>query len=809
MRYALRSLARSPGFTALVVLTLALGIGANTAVFSVLRGVLLRPLPHEDGDRLMYLRQTAQAQGLDNALFSVPEIMDYRDASTSLTGFAEFSQMPFNMLGGDEPVQVQAGIVTGNYFRVMGLDAVLGRALTEEDDGPEAAPVMLLTHEYWQNAFGADPGVLGRSLRMNGRSVTIVGVAEPAPPFPGDTDILVNMVTSPHHLDATMVHGRSHRMTEVFARLAPGATLGQAQAELDAIADRVHADHPDAYDPGAGYEITVTPLRTALTADARQTLILLMATAALVLLTACANAGNLILARFLEREREITMRWALGAGRERLRVLLLAETSILALAGAGLGLVLAYGGLDLLVGFAARYTPRASEVSIDGTVLAFTLTVATGSAMAFAFAPSFRTSEGGRGMALLRTGSRSSGGRLRLQRGLVIAQVAAAVTVLTAGGLLTRTLLRLGAVDTGVEMENTLTLQVPADGDSRTPQEILRLQEGMQGRIAALPGVQAVGVGLNVPLRASGIRLEVHAEGFPRDPGTPPHMAEYRAATPDYFQAAGIEVLEGRGFASTDDAEGAPVAILNASLARRLFGDQDPLGQHVAWTGDVLRFIGMEGGWMTVVGVVNDTQDEGPDRPAPPALYHPLAQNELGYFPGGFVIRAPDAAALAPEVARIVRDLTPESPIEQVATLEQVHEETIAPQRLNAFLVGTFGLLALTITGVGLAGVLAFLVARRTTEIGIRMSLGAARSNVLGMILADGGRLLGAGVLVGLAASVVVARLLQGLLFAVDPLDPLTFALVSALMVAVGLAACAVPAHRAASVDPLVAMQEE
>ncbi len=230
MRYAIRTLAKSPGFSALVVLTLALGIGANTAVFSVLRGVLLRPLPHDDGERLMYLRQSAELQGLDNALFSVPEIVDYREASTSLTGFAEFSAMPFNMLGGERPVQVQAGIVTGNYFEVMGLDAVLGRTLNAGDDGPEADPVMMLTYDYWTNAFGADPGVLGRVLRMNGRSVTIVGVAEPAPPFPGDTDILVNMVTSPHHLDATMVHGRSHRMTEVFARLAPGATVQQVEA---------------------------------------------------------------------------------------------------------------------------------------------------------------------------------------------------------------------------------------------------------------------------------------------------------------------------------------------------------------------------------------------------------------------------------------------------------------------------------------------------------------------------------------------------------------------------------------------------
>lgn len=808
MRYALRSLARSPGFAALVVLTLALGIGANTAVFSVLHGVLLRPLPHEDGERLMYLRQSTELAGLDNALFSVPEILDYREASTTLTGFAEFSSMPFNMLGGERPVEVQAGIVTGNYFEVMGLGPVLGRTLDARDDGPSAEPAMMLTWDYWMTAFGGDTGVIGRVLRINGRSVPIVGVAEPAPPFPGEIDIYVNMVTSPHHLDATMVHGRSHRMTEVFARLAPAATIEQAQAEMDALAERVHGDHPDAYDPAAGYSISISPLRDALTAEARQTLYLLMATAALVLLITCANVGNLVLGRFLEREREIMMRWALGAGRARLRGLLLAETGILAIAGAALGLVMAYGGLDLLVRFAERFTPRASEIGIDGGVLLFTLVVAAGSAVLFAFIPTLRSPEAA-GMSLLRTGTRASGAGQRLQRGLIVAQVAAAFAVLTAGGLLGRTLLSLNSVELGVDVSNALTMQVPAGDDGSSPDEVLRLQEEMQARLASLPGVEAVGVGLNVPLRSSGILLEVKAEGRPPEPGRPAPMAEYRTATPEYFQAAGMRVVAGRGFRETDVNDAAPVAVLNQALARRLFGDEDPVGRRVAWTGDVLQFIGMAGGWRTVVGVVNDTNDRGPDEPPPPAMYEALAQNELGYFPGAFVVRAPDAASLAPTAERIVRELAPDSPVERVATLEQIREQTVASQRLNAYLVGAFGLLALVVAAVGIAGVLAFFVARRTTEIGIRMSLGAGRWKVLGMVLGDGGRLMGAGIALGLVASFLVARLLEGLLFGVRPMDPVTLAVVSLIMVVVGLGACWVPARRAAAVDPLVAMRED
>lgn len=808
MRYALRSLAKSPGFSAAVIVTLALGIGANTAVFSVLRGVLLRPLPHRDGEQLMYLRQSAAQAGQENVLFSVPEILDYRSGATLLTGFAEFSAMPFNLLGADEPVQVLAGIVTGNYFDVMGLGAVAGRALNAQDDGAAAAPVMMLTQAYWRNAFGGDPAVIGRVVRINGVPATIVGVAQAAPHFPQENDVFVNMVTSPHHLDATMVHGRTHRMTEVFARIARGASVEQAQAELDGIAARVHGDYPDAYDAAAGYKITVTPLRDALTARARRTLYLLMATAALVLLTACANVANLVLTRSVRRERELTVRWALGADRARLRRLLLTETGILAAVGAGLGLVLAYGGLDLLTGFAARFTPRAAEIRIDAGVLGFALLAATGAALLFAFAPSLRTQEEA-AASFTRTGARATGAGERIQRGLIVAQVAATVTVLTAAGLLGRTLLRLYAVDTGVRIENTLAMEVPIEFEGRSAAEMLSVQEEMRNRMAALPGVAEVGVGLNVPLRASPVVLEVKAEGRPEEPGVPRPMAEYRTATPEYFRAAGIPVIAGRAFATTDRMGAGRVALLNQSLAKRLFPDTDPIGRRVAWTGDVLQFIGMSGEWRTVVGVVGDTKDNGPDEPASLALFEPLAQNDLGWFPGAFVIRGSAAPNLAPQATRIIRELAPDQPIERVATLEQIREETIAPQRLNAFLVGALAAVALVIAAVGIGGVLAFFVSQRTAEIGIRMSLGAGPAGVMRMVLADGSILLGLGVGFGLVGSVLVARLLQGLLFGVAPQDPATFLAVAAVMIAVGLAACAVPALRAARVDPLVAMRAE
>jgi putative ABC transport system permease protein len=809
MRYAIRSLLKAPGYSLLVILTLALGVGANTAVFSVVRGVLLRPLPHANGDQLVYLKQSAERAGQEDVKFSVPEIVDLRSGSTALTGIAEYSAMPFTMLGGDQPVQVQAGIVSGNYFEVMGLGAVLGRTIGSGDDGPTADPVMMLTFRYWQTVFSGDRDVLGRTYRMNGRTVTIVGVAAPAPPFPGETDVFVNLVTSPHHLDASMVHGRSHRMTDVFARLAPGSGVTEAQAEVDGIASRMYGDHPENYDAAAGYAVEIQPLRDALTSNARRTLILLMAVAALVLLTACANVANLVLTRTLRREREFAVRWALGSSAGRLRRILLAEATVLALLGTLAGVVMAFVGLDLLVGFAERFTARASEIRIDGAVLGFALVVSVAAAFVFAFMPPLRSQEVV-GATLTRGGSRTTGGRRRLQRGLIVAQVAASVTVLTAAGLLTRTLLRLNAVDLGVELENTLTFEAPVNPDFSMPvAQALALLEEMERRIAALPGVTNVGVGLSVPLRSNPIPLEVRAEGAPPRPGEPIPMANFRTATSTFFESAGMRVVRGRDFEATDHMDARKVVILNQALAERLFGDEDPIDKRVTWTGQVLAAIGMQEEWKTVVGVVNNTLDDGPDADPPLQMFEPMAQNAMGFFPGAFVVRATAAETLAPQILQIIQELAPEVPVLRMATLEQIRNENVASERLNTLLVGMLGALALAIAAIGLAGALSFFISERTAEIGIRMSLGAAPSQVLRMVLADGAVLLGIGTALGLAGSFAVATLLEGFLYGIAPRDPLTFVAVVTLMGLVGLAACSVPALRAARVDPLVAIRKD
>src|SRR5215213_9942891 len=451
LRYAVRSVLRARGFALAVVVTLGLGIGATTAIFSVVRGVMLKPLPHRQGDRLMYLRQSTRGAGGENVAFSVPEIADFRTGSRTLAGIAEYSPLTLTLVGDDDAVRIDVGLVTGNYFSVMGLSPVIGRSFTDGDDGSSAAPVMMLTYDYWRKRFGGDRAVVGRTLRVGGKAVTVVGVLQPAPYFPARIDALMNMVNSEHHLSAMMVTGRTHRMTEMIARLAPGASVAQARAEVATITSRAHADHPEAYDAGSGFQVTLTPFQEVLGQGARLTMLLLMGAAAFVLVIACANVANLTLMRGVGREQELVVRAALGSGTARLRKLLLAENLVLALGG----------GVRLLVSLAERYSPRANEIRLDGGVLAFTVVLSVIVALILAIAPPLAR-EGTLGSLLAGGANRGSGTvrRQRLQRGLVVAQIAVSVLLLTGAGLLTRTMLALSEVDDGLRKQQVLTMEV-------------------------------------------------------------------------------------------------------------------------------------------------------------------------------------------------------------------------------------------------------------------------------------------------------------------------------------------------------------
>jgi len=809
LRYAARTLLRAPGFALTVILTLGLGIGANTAIFSVVRGVLLRPLPHKDGDRLVYLRHSMKGPGGENVNFSVPEINDFRESAKSLAGIAEYSGMIYTLQGKQDAVRMTVGLVTGNYFKVMGLSPIAGRLLNEGDDGLNVPPVMVLTYEYWMKRFGGDRNIIGQHVRLGGKSVEVVGVVQPAPYFPRPMDGLLNMIMSEHHTSALMVQGRSHRMTEMIARLAPGATVEQAQAEATTINARVGKAYPQDYDPGSEYKISVSPFKEVLGENAKLTLWLLMGAAAFVMIISAANVANLTLMRSVRREHELVVRAALGAGTRRLRHLLLAENLVLALAGAVLGLIIAVAGVRLLISLAERYSPRANEIRLDGMVLSFTLLLSLVVAVILSYAPKL-AKEGSLAAWVAAGVNRMSGGvrRQRLQRSLVVAQIAVSVILLTGAGLLTRTMLQLSEVKTGLTTENILTMEVPFDFEAKKDDDAKALFERMKLEVAAIPGVSEVGIGSTMPLRATEAVLDVKAEGRPLASGEAIPRGDFRTVSPGFFHAAGIPMLKGREFAETDTKESAKVVILNKSLADRLFGDRDPIGQHVTWTGEVLKFIGLGEEWRTVVGVVGDTKDGGLDAAPRGVMFQPITQMPM--FGGGLVIRSQrDPAALAPAATRIVRGIVPNDPIENVLTIGQIKDQSVAPRRLNAVLVSSFGVLAVIIAAVGIAGVLAFSVSARTNEIGIRMSLGADSARVQRMILGEGGRLLGYGLFLGVAGALIGTRLIRGLLFGVTPNDPTTLMGVAVLMVAVGIAACWLPAVRAARIDPAVAIRRQ
>ncbi len=813
VRYAVRALRHAPAFTAIVVLTLALGIGANTAIFSVVRGVLLKPLPHRDGDRLVYLRHSRDGIGGENLAFSVPEVRDFRQGAPSLGGIAEFSSWTLTLERDDGAVRMPAGLVTGNYFEVLGLVPVLGRLTQARDDGPGVPPVMVLTHETWLKRFGGDSGIVGTQVRLDGQPVTVIGVVQHAPFFPGQPEALLNMVISPHHLSAFMVEGRTHRMTEMIARLTPGTSLEQARNEVAVVSARMQHDFKDAYDTGAHQRIAVIPFDEVLGERARLTLWLLMGAAAFVMIIAAANVANLTLMRGVRRAHELVVRAALGAGVSRLRRLLLAENLVLTLLGAGFGVVIAIGGVGLLTALAARYSPRATEIRLDATVLSFALALAVVVALLLSFIAALPR-EGTFAGLIAAGGRRISGSlrKMRLQRGLVVAQIAVSVVLLAGAGLLTRTMLRLADVDTGLRTEEVLTMTV----NVLTAREILfnpgadasakQRYEDMRAEIAALPGVVGTAIGSPVPLRRSTVQFEVKVDGRAPEVGEATPRAEFRTADPDYFAAAGIPLLQGRPFALTDQRGGGRVVIINQTLAQRLFPHTDPIGQRIAWTGDVLRFTPISPEWRTIVGVVGNTQDGGLDASPSSVVFQPFAQ-ELA-MGGGIVIRADsNVAELTAAATRIVRRIAPATPVENVMTIAQIKNQSVSPRRLNAALVSLFGILAVVIAAVGIAGVLAFSVSARTNEIGIRMSLGAAPGRVQGMILREGGVLLVIGLVLGVTGAFFGARVIQGLLFGVAPHDPVTFIGVAVLMAVIGLVACWLPALRAARIDPAITMR--
>jgi putative ABC transport system permease protein len=811
LKTALRSLARAKGLTVTVALTLALGIGANAAIFSVVRGVLLRPLVNRDEDRLIYIRQSARGIGAENVTFSVPEIQDMRERVKTLSAFGDFSTIGFTMVGLGEPREVRAGVVGGSYFEVMGLRPVLGRLLDAKDDGPKAAGAAVLTHRFWTTVLNSDPSLLGKTVRLGDRSATIVGVLEPSVPYPAETEIIANVVTSPHHLSATMVTGRVHRMTELFGRLAPGVDLETARAELRLAHGTMVKEHPEAYSAKADFQIEAVRLRDQITSRARTVLLVLLASSALIFVIACSNVANLILARTVRREGELAIRAALGATNGALRRTLLAETLLLCGAGAALGVLIARPMVAILARYISRFSVRALDLTVDSSMLWVGAALAVVAAVLLAFVPRLPSADAAHGLGLSSGGLRITGGTNRRLRIFAMTQIAASFVLLAGAGMLLKTLIALQATPTGFDMRQTLVLNVPVISYGRAPDQITSFYKEAMRRITELPGVERAAVGAVVPWRDAGIfgpGFEFSADGYVRAPGEEYPRARFRTISPGFFAALGVPLIAGRDFDDSDRRGGEPVVIVSQSLAQRMFSTQETLNRHMMWTDPVMKFIDVSTGPRRIVGVVADVDDENVVPGPAMTVYHPFEQQELW---GGrlFIHTRADPYALVSPVTRIIREMSADQPIEGAATLEDIRAEVLAPERLNTIVFGGFALLALVISVVGVAGVLAFSISARVREFAIRLALGAHPRRILTNVLIEGTVIAVVGVAAGAVVGFAFSRLLGGYIQDVRLPGPLPlFGSVGVIIVATVIAS-ALPAARAARVDVMQALRSD
>jgi putative ABC transport system permease protein len=807
LRFALRSLLRAKGMAATVVVTLALGIGANAAIFSVVRGVLLRPLVNRDEDRLLYIRQADAALGAANMTFSVPEVNDLRSRVTTVSAFGEFSTVDFSMIGlGGEPRMVKAGVVDGSFFEVMGLRPVLGRLLTVNDDGPEAAGAAVLTYRFWATSLNSDPSVVGRTVRLGPRTATVIGVLEPSVPYPADTEIIANIVTSPHHLGATMVTSRTHRMTELFGRLAPGASFDAARAELTAAHAAIMRAHPEAYSKQAAVRLEITTLRDQIAAPARTILFVLLAAAAIVFVIACSNVANLILARSVRREGELAVRAALGAGTGALRRTLLAESLVLCGGGAVLGIVLARPLVAMVARYAARFSIRALDVTIDPGVLWVGAGLAMAAAVLLAYVPRLPSPHAPAGLGLASGSVRITPGTNRRLRIFATTQIAFSFVLLAGAGMLLATLVAMQSADTGYNMRQVVVFDIPSPATGVAGAKVLDFYQDAIRRIGRLPGVEAVAVGSNVPWRdarvfGAGVRFTV--EGFKRADGEEDPAARLRLAGPRMFEVLGIPLLAGRDFTDDDREKSELVSIVSQSVAQRLFPNGEALNRHMWWTdpyfGKPLP--------RRIVGVVGDVDDENVIRRPAMAVYMPVRQ--IGLAGRLFVRAAGDPYALVPTVTRVIRELSADQPVERAATLEDVRAEVLSPERLNAFVFSGFAGIALLIAVVGVAGVLAFSVSARTREFGVRLAVGSAPRQLLGRVLAEGVVIAAIGIAAGAVGGFGLARAASRFFSNVQLPGAVPVLGATAVLIGAAVIASLMPAARASRVDVLQALRSE
>ena len=821
LRVAVRSLARTRGLAVTVVLTLALGIGANAAIFTLVRGVLLKPLVNRDEDRLIYIRQSAPGMRDENTTFSVPEIQDLRASVKTLSAFGDFSIMGFTMIGLGEPRSIQGGVVGGTYFDVMGLHPVLGRLIGPQDDGPKAAGVVVLTYRFWTTILKKDPSVIGKTVRLGSigdRSATIIGILEPCVPYPQDTEIIANVVTSPHHLSATMVTGRIHRMTDLFGRLAPGVTLDQARAQLRSAYATMKKDHPEAYAKEADFQIGAKMLRDEITSGARTVLLVLLAASALVFIIACCNVANLILARTVRREGELAVRVALGASRGALRRMLLAESLLLCGAGAAVGVMSAQPMVAILARYASRFSVRALDLTVDSSLLWVGAALAIVAAVILAFVPRLPSGDTSNGLSLSSGSVRITASTSRRQRIFAVAQIAASFVLLAGASMLIATLIALQRAQTGLDTQHVLAINVPAMSYGKTPKQVVHFYKEAMRRIDVLPGVNKTAFGNVVPWRdgGPGPGLQFSGEGHVHAPGVEDPRAQWRVISPGFFAALGVPIMSGRDFNDLDgQSKEEPVVIVSETLAQRMFPNHDAVNRHVYWTDPVLQFFpgtDLEKSRLMaphrIIGVTADI-DDGNVVPEPTlTVYSPF---EEGPMFGGrlFIHTGVNPYSLVAPVTQVIRDISADQPVEHAATLEDIRAEVLTPDRLNSLVFGVFAAVALAIAVVGVGGVLAFSVSARTREFGIRLALGSQPQHLLRGVITEGAVMAALGVLAGAAFGFVLARLAGGYFLEVKMPGALPVSVSAFVLMTVAVVASALPATRAARVDVMQALRSE
>lgn len=814
LKIAVRSLMRVRALWITVAVTLALGIGANAAIFTVVRGVLLRPLANRDENRLLYIRQSAPGLGSDNTTFSVPEIKDIGTGLKTLNALGTFSAVDFTMVGLGEPREISAGVVDGNFFEVMGLRPILGRLLNAGDDGPNAAGAVVLTYRYWSTSLHSDPRVIGKTIRLGSfegtRSAVIVGVLEPSVPYPTETELIANVVTSPHHLSATMVTGREHRMTEVFARLAPDAQLDGARSELRTVYASMLAAHPETYKPNDRYTIEVRKIHDQINSQANTILWILFAASGLLFVIASSNVANLILARTVRRESELAVRSALGATTGRLRRALLAESVILCGSGALAGVAIAAPMVTVLARYAARFSVRALDLKLDSTLLWMGVGLALIAAVFLAFVPRLPSADGSRGLGLSSSSARLSGGSTGRLRVFAVTQITASFLLLAGAGVLLKTLLVLERTQPPFETAHVLAVNLPVMSYGRTPEQVRDFYRDVQRRITAMPGVEHVSSGFAVPwrdTRAQSISFTFALEGARSENSTDDPRAKFRSISPGFFETLGVPILEGRDFRESDRAGAERVVIISQSIAKQLFPGRDAVNRHLQWTDPVMKFIGISTEPRRIIAVVPDVDDENIIPSPAMTVYQPSDQE--GWNGRLFVRAHNDPYTLLPAITRTIHEMAIDQPVERASTLDDVRAEVMTPDRLNAIVFGGFATLALLISIVGVAGVLAFSVSGRTREFGIRLALGAQPRSILAKVLFEGLVIASIGVAAGFLTGFALERVIGK--YVAQMQSPGALPLIASAMVilAAAVIASALPAARAARVDAAQALRAE